>query len=77
MLRAALSLQAYETLQIGLEDIMAMKKGNLSRSLGGFNSRRSREASLRGFLANAWVNDFHDVIMHDELAVPGKEIKYF
>jgi len=56
---------------------MAMKKGNLSRSLGGFNSRRSREASLRGFLANAWVNDFHDVIMHDELAVPGKEIKYF
>ena len=74
VLRAALSLQAYEALQAGLEESTATgKKWGSSKSKVSSKDRRgssSKEASLRAFLANVWVTRFHDVDIIGDIAVP-------
>eukprot|EP00978_Attheya_sp_CCMP212_P002152 scaffold4441_cov48-Attheya_sp.AAC.2 len=62
VLRAALSLQAYEALQSGLEDVV-----NAQKHIG---TPSSKEGSIRAFLANSWVTDFQDVDIVDNLAIP-------
>ena len=61
VLRAALSLQAFEALQFGLEQSVARRVGD---------SPLSKEAIVRDFLSSSWVTSFHDVEMRDTLAIP-------
>ena len=68
VLRAGLSLEAYELLEEGLKDIMSIRNGKTTR--GGTHVRRVKESNLRNFMQNDWVNGFHSVIMYGEIAVP-------
>eukprot|EP00957_Ditylum_brightwellii_P068816 5223877-Ditylum_brightwellii.AAC.1 len=79
VLRAALSLQAYEALQAGLEEINNQKiqgapksshrRSSMSRASASGGSG-SKEASLRAFMANSWVTGFHDVDIDGNLVIP-------
>ena len=59
VLRAALSLQAYESLSAGLEETsnQSRKSTNIHQrdENNANNTDSSKEASLRVFLANVWV----------------------
>ena len=52
VLRAALSPKAYESLQCALEEIVTGRREQINRKV-------SREASLRSFISNDWVQNFH------------------
>jgi len=67
VLRAALSHEAFEALQSGLEQSLS---GNGSRYPRNVGPPVSKEATVRTFLSCTWVKSFHDVDMHDTLAIP-------
>ena len=67
VLRAALSLHAYEALQSGLEEIVAPKR---QANDAPVPSKSQKEASLRAFLGNTWVQGFADVDIKDDIAIP-------
>jgi hypothetical protein len=67
VLRAALSLQAFEALQFGLERSVL---SNGSRAKRDEDPPVSKEATVRDFLSCSWVTGFHDIEMRDTLAIP-------
>ena len=62
VLRDALSLEAYEALQAGLEDRPTTRRAQRRGSLSDINvSWQEKERGIRDFMANTWVQSFHGV----------------
>jgi hypothetical protein len=73
VLRASLSLQAYEALEDALDEKSEFMLGELNRQslkITGDNGSIAKEASIRAFLRTSWVMGFQDVDLKDELAIP-------
>jgi len=69
VLRASLSLQAYDVLEHGLEDT-SMSNGQEMGSHSMHSNTTGGGKSLRAFLATPWVTEFHDVDIVGDLAIP-------
>jgi len=63
VLRAALSPKSYESLQCALEEIVTGLREQINRKV-------SREASLRSFISNDWVQNFHGASQFEDIWVP-------
>lgn len=67
VLRVALSLQAYEALHSSFEELVCAMAPLSDFSLA---SRSQKESSLRIFLTSSWVQEFSDINITDDIAIP-------
>ena len=67
VLRVALSLQAYEALHSAFEELVCAMAPLSDFSLA---SRSQKESSIRTFLTSSWVQEFSDINITNDIAVP-------
>jgi hypothetical protein len=67
VLRVALSLQAYEALHSAFEELVCVMAPLSDFSLA---SRSQKESSIRIFLTSSWVQEFSDIDITNDIAVP-------